>query len=344
MSDDIPSELNSFLSAMESWGSGGTEEGAIDSSLALAECKSIEASADALIASLEMGGASIGGINSLISKSESLFSHIRWEGPVPDESLDWPALRATDTQSGSSQVSIHGEPSAEAYQLSVSRSGTGPSVWSFQMPRDMGYMAVSAAKDRNGNWMLNAMTADGDSNEWFLKPGGDVLSREEVESRIERDLDGASEAFDRAVDTTIEAEESRGSTVPDNAVGDLLADSPEEAALWGGGAIIPGVTAAVLTMWQKGKSTPPPIEAPKTPPPIPEAGQKAPPPVQAGGPSPPRLPQETKCHACGAPMEPNARFCGHCGTPRAQSCPSCGTAITRKAKFCPHCGHRLPTA
>jgi predicted nucleic acid-binding Zn ribbon protein len=49
----------------------------------------------------------------------------------------------------------------------------------------------------------------------------------------------------------------------------------------------------------------------------------------------------TKCPACGAANDRDARFCDACGHALSAACPSCGAANHAGARFCDSCGAAL---
>ena len=79
---------------------------------------------------------------------------------------------------------------------------------------------------------------------------------------------------------------------------------------------------------QPGSPPAPAVAPPATP------GGYTPPPVPGGGPI---------CKACGAVVQPNARFCDACGASLAAAavCGKCGAPLVAGGRFCEKCGARV---
>jgi NADH pyrophosphatase NudC (nudix superfamily) len=53
---------------------------------------------------------------------------------------------------------------------------------------------------------------------------------------------------------------------------------------------------------------------------------------------------ESRCPACGRPVEAGLRFCPYCGVtlqPSIETCPYCQSPLRPQARFCSRCGRRL---
>ncbi len=80
--------------------------------------------------------------------------------------------------------------------------------------------------------------------------------------------------------------------------------------------------------------------------PVTQAAAAAPAPVERPAPATPVAPVEkptepaaaAKCPACGAPVDPHAKFCPECGATIQAHCKNCGAKLEAGAKFCPECG------